>query len=90
MAIKIILSCYFIEEKVNVGDGQCKGEESIFEQHYLVILTKTLEVLETDKWDTLSEPQRQELSVNTRSSTISALTFMSAGPKPCLDFPFKA
>ena len=90
MAIKIILSCYFIEEKVNVADGQCKGEESIFEQHYLVILTKTLEVLETDKWDTLSEPQRQELSVNTRSSTISALTFMSAGPKPCLHFPFKA
>ena len=39
---------------------------------------------------TLSELQRQELSVNTRSSTLSALTSKSVGPKPCLHFPFKA
>ena len=36
----------------------------------------------------LGEPQRQELSFNTRSSTLSALTSKFAGPKPCLHFPF--
>ena len=39
---------------------------------------------------TLSEHQRQELSVNTRSSTLSALTSKSVEPQPCLHFPFKA
>ena len=72
-----------------VSDGQCMDGESIFEQHYLAILTKSRGVVEADKWDTFSEPQRQELSVHTQSSLLSALTFRSAGPKPRLHFPFK-
>ena len=37
-----------------------------------------MEVLEVDKWDTFSKPQRQELKVDTRSPTLSALTSKSA------------
>ena len=49
---------------------------------------KNQEVSKADKRETFSEPQ--ELSVSTRSSTLSALTSKFARPESCLHVPFKS